>query len=178
MAGQGKVYSREIIAKALNLTEKRVKQMTDSGIIAEASPGNYALYPTMQKYIAYLQNQVADDDKGSDYNLEKARLTRAKREDAELELQVKRQELHRAADVEFILTNMLVAFKAKLETLPHKVLPSIINAPEGKERGERITEVLRVAVDEALNELSAYKPGMFDESVYMSKLDYDTSEES
>ena len=169
--GKSKVYSSEIIAQALSLSTKRVKQLTDDGIITHSTPGNYELYPTMKQYIAYLQALTADDDKTSDYNVEKARLTRAKREDAELALQQKRGELHRAADIEFVMTNMLVAFKAKLETLPHKVLPSIINLPPDREPGEYLLGVLKAAIDEALGELAEYDPALFDEQAYLSEQD-------
>ena len=171
MSGKSKVYSREIIARALNLSEKRVKQLTDDGIIMQSTPGNYELYPTMQRYIAYLQSLTADDDKTSDYNVEKARLTRAKREAAEQALQLTRNELHRAADVEFIMTNMLIAFKAKLETLPHKILPNIISVPPGRDKADYLAEILKTAVDGALDELTDYSPEMFNVGELLAKFD-------
>jgi len=171
MAQQCAIFSRRIIAQVLKRSEKRVKQLTDDGILAEFSPGHYKLVPTVQAFIDYLSIQISDDDPASSYNTEKARLTRAKREDAELALQLKRGELHRAADVEFIMTNMLIAFKAKLEVLPFKVLPSIINVPPDRDKADYLTEVLREAVAEALEELAGYNPGMFDAEQYLAGID-------
>ena len=173
MHKQGMIYTRKIIAQVLTISEKRVKQLTDEGIIEEFSNGHYKLLPSVQAYIGYLQKQLSDDDEASDYNVEKAKLTRAKREDAELELQVKRNELHRASVVEFIMTNMIVAFKAKLEVLPYKVLPSILGVPDGKEKPDRIADILKAAVEEALSELADYNPGQFDPESYLTGLEGD-----
>jgi len=117
MQGKGKIYTRKIIAQVLNLSEKRVKQLTEDGIIEEYSDGHYKLLAAVQGYIKYLQSQVSGEGQATDLNQEKAQLTRIKREDAELELQLKRNELHRSSDVEFIMTNMIIAFKAKLDVL-------------------------------------------------------------
>jgi len=66
---------------------------------------------------------------------------------------------------------MLVAFKAKLETLPYKTLPAIIGVPDGEDRAERVTAILKSAFDEALAELSPYDPAMFDVDTYVAGLD-------
>jgi len=171
MTGKGTIYARRHIAQALELTERHVKRLTDDGVIEEHSPGYYRFLPAVQGYLRYLKSQLSDDGQTSDYNVEKARLTRLKREDAELDIQVKRNELHRSEDVEFIVTNMIVAFKAKLEVLPFKVLPAIVGLPDGANKADRISEILKSAVDEALNELSGYDPGQFDEESYLEGLD-------
>ena len=135
MQSKGKVYTRKVIAQILDTSERQVRRLTDDGVILEFSHGHYKLFPTVQAYINYLRSQLGG---GDDYNAERASLTRVKREDAELELALKRNELHRAADVEFVMGNMLAAFKAKLETLPHKALPSLLNIPPDKDKGEYI----------------------------------------
>jgi hypothetical protein len=107
----------------------------------------------------------------SDHELEREKLARIKREDAELDLMLKKGELHRASDIKFIMANMLIAFKAKLEVLPYKVLPSVIGTPDGEGRADSITGILKSAVAEALAELSEYNPEMFDEETYLAGLD-------
>jgi phage terminase Nu1 subunit (DNA packaging protein) len=159
------------MAELLNLSEKRIRQLSADGIIEEAVAGHYVLVSTVQAYIRYLQRQISDDDATSDYNTEKAKLTKAKREDAEMDLSVKRGELHRAADVEFVMTNMLIAFKSKLLTMPHKVLPDIINLPDDENKNDSIVDIIRGAVMEALNELSGYDPDYFDEEKYIARLE-------
>ena len=158
MGKQGMIYTRRLIAQVLKITEKRVKQLTDEGVIPEISLGHYKLLPAVQGYIGYLQSQISDDDLASDYNVEKARLTRTKRELAELDLQLERNKLHRADSVEFVLTNMLMALKAKISTLPHKVLPAIMGLPDDDSRAEQILAILKDAATNALEELAEYDP--------------------
>ena len=166
MGKQGMIYSRKIIAQVLGISEKRVRQLTEDGVIDEFSQGHYKLLPAVQGYISYLRSLISDDDQSSDYNQEKARLTRIKREDAELDLQVKRNELHHAHIVEFIVTNSILTFKAKMETLPYKVLPQLMAIPEGNDKSERILDVLNKNTAEALTELAAYNPEDFTEGKY------------
>ena len=173
MTNKGKVYTVKFIAQVLDLSEKRVKQMTEEDIIPEYSDGHYKLLPTVQGYIRYLKSQLADDGKATDLTKEKAQLTRIKREGAELDLQLRRNELHQSADVEFIMTNMIIAFKAKLEVLPYKVLPAILSVPEGDNKKDFLVDALKTAIEEALNELSEYDPEYFDEEAYLTKLEGD-----
>ena len=156
-ARYGKIYTRKAIAQLLGLSEKRIKQLTEDGTIKEFSHGHYRLWPTVKSYISYLQNAGGS----LDYNAEKANLTRVKREEAELSLSLRRGELHRAEDVEFILTNMLIAFKAKLEALPHKILPLLINAMEHNNAPNEVLIILRKAIEEAVDELRDYAPDLF-----------------
>jgi len=173
MQVKGKIYTRKVIAQVLNLSEKRIKQLTEDGIIEEYSDGHYKLLPAVQGYVEYLKSQLSSDGQATDLTREKAQLTRLKREDAELDLQLKRNELHHSADVEFIMTNMLIAFKAKMEVFPYKVLPAILNMPDGEDKKDYLVEALKDAVEEALNELSDYDPEYFDEDAYLSKLESD-----
>ena len=154
---QGKIYTRKAIAELLGLSERRIKQLTEDGTIKEFSHGHYKLWPTAKAYITYLQNAAGS----LDYNAEKASLTRVKREDAELSLALRRGQLHRADDVEFILTNMLIAFKAKLEALPNKILPLLINAMQGDTASDEVLVILRKSIEEAVGELRDYVPDLF-----------------
>jgi phage terminase Nu1 subunit (DNA packaging protein) len=161
MGKQGMIYTRKIIAQVLGISEKRVRQLTEEGVLEEFSNGHYKLLPAVQGYVRYLQSLVADDDQSTDYNQEKARLTKIKREDAELDLKHKRNELHHSTDVKFVMSNSLVSFKARLETLPHKVLPLLMNIPEKAGKSERILEILKESVAETLKALSKYNPNDF-----------------
>ena len=161
MGKQATIYTRKVIAQVLGISEKRVQQLTEEGVLEEFSPKHYKFMPAVQGYIGYLQSLVADDDQSTDYNQEKARLTKIKREDAELDLKRKRNELHHSDAVKFVMSNSLLAFKARLETLPHKVLPLLMNIPEGAGKSERILEILKDSVAETLKALSKYNPTDF-----------------
>ena len=161
-----KICSLKIFAQLCNISESEVKQLTASGIIEETSPGYYNLCPAALAYIRYLE-EVNAGKRAAIYNSEKARLTRLKCEDAEMNLQVKRQELHHATDVEFITDNMRAAFTATLKSWSQKLAMRLAQ----EDHSERIIEIMQGAIDEALNELSAYEPGMFDENAYLAKME-------
>ena len=83
------LYTSKAVAQWLGLTERRIRQMRDAGIIREAKPGLYDMKPTVQAYLAYLRNGT------DDLNQQRAELTRAKKEMAKLELDERRGDLHR-----------------------------------------------------------------------------------
>ncbi len=132
--------------------------MTDEGVLVEVSSGHYALAESVKAYIKYLQNLNADKDVTSDYNTEKAKLTKAKREKEEAELALRRGELHLASDIKFVMGNMLTSFKAKVLTIPNKALPKIKNANSDNE----ILSCLKEIVRDTLEELTEYDEELFD----------------
>ncbi len=148
-----RVFKRKIIADLLNLSEKRVKQLTDEGILTEIKKDHYGLKDSVQCYVKYLQNMISDRDYSSDYNVEKTRLTKAKREKEEMELALKSGALHKAEDITFTVSNMLIAFKSKMLSIPSKLAPKV-----AKEKDiNTINALLTDEINEALNELSEYK---------------------
>lgn len=69
-----KLYTSKVIASWLDLSERRVRQLRDEGILTETKPGLFELRPTVSRYISYLR-------KGdNNLNDERAMLTRAKRD--------------------------------------------------------------------------------------------------
>ncbi len=155
----GKGCKRSIVAEMLGLTEKRVKQLTDEGVLKEVVSGHYKLAESIQAYITYLQNKLSDRDETSDYNTEKAKLTKAKREKEEAELALMRGELHRSADVEFVVGTMIVSFRAKMLTVPNKALPEIKAAADDNE----ILSILKHYITDALLELSEFDIHKYDD---------------
>lgn len=149
-----KLYDTKAIARVLKLTERRVRQLKDKGIIEEykAGTGLYDLIPTNHRYIEYLRNRNADSDDAVDYHTERALFIRAKRKDAEFDLAVKERELHAAADVEAVMTGMLTIFKTRILSIPAKLSPILSKKTDKAE----IFRLLKDNLDEALIELSDY----------------------
>lgn len=144
------LYTSKAVASWLGVTERRVRQLRDEGIISEEMPGLYNLRQTVSKYITYIK-------KGSkDLNDERAGLTRAKREAAEMENALRRGELHRTEDIEAGIKNMLLNVKSRLLVLPGKLSEEIAGMAANKGSREEIFDLLSDAVNEALNELKDY----------------------
>lgn len=149
-----KLYDVKTIARILDLTERRVRQLKADGIIAEykGTPGLYELVPTVQSYINYLRKRNPESGENIDYNTERAKLIRAKRLNEEYDLRLKEGDLHTSADIETVLTTMLINFKSRLSSIPAKLAPILAKKTDRAE----INKILKESVDEALNELSDF----------------------
>ena len=117
-----KVYSRKAVAAFLGLTERRIKQLTDDGILQEVRPGLYNLQRATQDYIRSIKDG-ADTGGQLDFKTEKARLMQSKRRLADLELRQRENELHESAVIEQVLSNMLINFRSRLRAIPAKLAP-------------------------------------------------------
>ena len=87
-----------------------------------------------------------------DYNTERAKLVRAKREAQELELKIRKNEVHASAEIEQVMTDMLIRFKTRLMAIPAKLSPRLAKKKDETE----IFKIIKSAVDEALEELSDF----------------------
>ena len=145
-----KVYNVRNTAEILCISQRRVRQLADEGVIPQVGNGWFKLLPAVQGYIRYLQGGNSDET----HRHEKAALVRLKAERERLELQEKQRELHNTRDVELFVSNALVAFKTKLLALPHTVLPALLAAQEGEDYANVAVEILREAVERALAEFS------------------------
>lgn len=150
-----KLYSEKILSELLDLTPRRIRQLRDEGILKEYQKGYYRLKESLYGYIHYLRQQIGESEMAADLSTERAKLTKARREKAELEVRLRKSELHEAKAIEYIMTNALLNFKSKLLALPNKLTPLIINA---KNDNIRISEIIRTGVNEALSELAEYDP--------------------
>lgn len=141
------LYTSKVVAAWLGVTERRVRQLRDEGIISEEMPGLYNLRKTVTRYISYIRKG------SSDLNDERAGLTKAKREAAEMENALRRGELHRTEDIEAGIKNMLLNMKSRLLILPGKLSETLAGMQGNR---EEIFDLLSEAVNEALNELKDY----------------------
>ncbi len=70
-----------VIARPLDLTERRVRQLSAEGVIPKAARGRYELVGAVQGYVRYLRELIPRDEVGAaDYGTERARLVKARAE--------------------------------------------------------------------------------------------------
>ena len=141
-----KLYTSAAIARYLDMTERNVRTLRDKGILTEYKPGLYDLQTATKQYINFLRQ------KNPDYNTERAKLVRAKRENQELELQLRKNELHTTEDIEKIVTDTLVNFRTRLLAIPAKLSPILAKKKDQTE----IFKLMKAAIDETLEELSDF----------------------
>lgn len=106
-----KLYTVKVMANCLDLSERRVRQLREEGILIEAAPGLYELWPNVRRYINFLRGNA---DGKADLNEERAKLTREKRIAAEQENKVKSGELYRKQDIMLGLSTMLMNLRSRI----------------------------------------------------------------
>lgn len=141
-----KYYTSKVVAGWLGLTERRVRQLRDEGIISEAIPGFYDLKSTVTKYIGYIRGGGMNDLNG-----ERAGLTRAKREAAEMENELKRRNVHRTEDIELGLKTLFFNIRSRFLTLPAKLSPPLADMNGNR---DEIYDLIKNSIDEILEEMS------------------------
>ena len=146
-----KLYTAAVVAQWLDISDRRVRQLRQKGVLEEARPGLYNLKDCVHRYIEYLKKDGSAEE-AVDYNAERAKLARAKREKEELELELKRREVLRAADVEKVMVEMLLRFRQKIRNIPVKQSPALAVETDQME----IFLALKRATDEALEELADF----------------------
>lgn len=157
------LFSANDMAKALDLTPRRVQQLANEGILVKASRGKYLAVESVRNYLQYQQEGTYS---GTEVDLQEERALheRAKREKAELIVAVMKGDLHRSRDVEIVLNDMVASFRSRILALPTKLAPQLISKIELAE----IKDILTKEVSEALTELSEYDPQVF----YSNNEDY------
>lgn len=141
------LYTSKVVAAWLGVTERRVRQLRDEGVIEEAKPGLYNLQQCVTRYIGYIRKGNAN------LNDERAMLMRAKREAAEMENELRRGETHRTEDIEAGIKTMCLNIRSRFLMIPAKLSPAL--ASMGGNQAE-IFDALKEAIDETLDELKDY----------------------
>ena len=144
-----RLYTSKVIAGYLGLTERRIRQLRDEGILEEKRPGLYDLRGSIARYIAYIGGGIGKEN----LNAERARLTKEKRLAAEMDNRVKRGELHSTEDIELALSTMLMNFRTKTLAIPAKLSPELAQMNGDR---QKIFDRLRDECEELLQKLSNY----------------------
>lgn len=150
-----------VLTGIFGLSDRRVRQLAEEGIIVRAAKGRYKLVDSVKNYILSLKlaaegNNVDNPDGELDIDEEKALHERVKRHISELKLQTMKGELHKGEDVEKVMVDMLTSFKTRILNIPSKVAPVL----EDRDTAY-IKDRLTMEVTEALEELKDYDPKLF-----------------
>lgn len=134
------------LAKILGLTQGRISQLLDEGIlIRDEESGQPRLHESIKNY--YLSKNATGA--GVNFWTEKALHEKAKREMAELKLQERKGELYIAEEVEQVLAEFFTDFRNKLLGMGHKLAKRL----EGKTAAQ-ICDIIDEEITECLEELS------------------------
>jgi len=148
----GQTYPVTVIAKLLDLTPRRVQQLSGDGVIPKAERGRYELVPSVRGYIKYLRDRaIAADNLPEDAGRNgRARLVKAQAEAQEMENAKERGDLLPATIVEREWTDTTFAFKSRMISIPGKAAPQVVSCNSIPE----VKAILEGMIFEALEELS------------------------
>lgn len=166
------LVNSKVLEALFGVKDRTIRDLADKGIIKRDSHGKYLFWNSAKSYITALKVMNAgksiktDDEEGDlDLDTEKALHEHVKRQITDIKLQLIKGQVHKAEDVESVMTDMFAKFKSKMTALPSKLARKL----EGKGRTE-IQKVLKKEIDNALAELAAYNPADFysDEHIEIS----------
>lgn len=169
----GITVSASVLGNIFGVTDRRIRQMAEEGIVVRAAKGRYKLVDSLKNYLLTLKltaEGVGVELTDGEINIEeeKALHERVKRHISELKLQVMKGSLHEAKDVERVMMDMLAAFKTKIMGIPSKTAPVLENRDAAYIKDHLAKEVV-----EALSELADYDPRMFYGDEYMESEEED-----
>lgn len=147
-----KLYDKFAVAKFLNMTPKNVQRLTEKGVLKPYQGNLYSLVEATHSYIKFLK-ESGENEGGVDLNEERAKLTKVKRLNEELDLAVKQRELHKAEDIDRIVSKMLINFKSRLSAIPAEEADKLAAMTDKA----KIFTHLNGRIKEALLELSDFE---------------------
>ena len=140
-----------VIAKLLDLSERRIQQLSREDVIPKAEHGQYDLIGSVRGYVRYLRDQALKSQAGApDYMAERARFIRARADLAEMEAQEKRLSLIAADQIEAAWIAVLALLRTRLLGLPDRLAPQ---AFEQSTVGDT-WNLIRAAIREVLDDLA------------------------
>jgi len=142
------------LAKILGFSVRRLQQLTKEIPLPQASHGKYELAKTIQVYIGWLKEKIANESEGDALKDETLKLTRAKRIKAELELDLVMGNVHKSEDVMAVVGGMVANVRSRLLDLPVKLAPQMI----AKTNIDQVREIVQKEIFSVLQSLSEYNP--------------------
>ena len=140
-----------VIARLLDLSERRVQQLSREGVIPKAERGQYDLIGSVRGYVRYLRDQALKAQAGApDYAAERARFIRVRADLAEMEAEEKRRSLIAAEQIEAAWIAVLALLRTRLLALPDRLAPQ---AFEQSTVGDT-RNLIRAAIREVLDDLA------------------------
>lgn len=141
-----------VFCKIIGKTRQWVSELTKEGVLVQESRGKYKLDENIQRYIEHLLGGKENDKKPKliDYKTEHEK---TKAEKAALELEQLKGNLHAAADVELLLSDLILTTKSRLLAVPSRIATECEN-----ESAEFVESTVRREIETALATLARYTP--------------------
>lgn len=158
---QENLISSLTLGEIIGVTDERVRQLEDKGILSSVIlPGQghkkmFDLAPSVKAYVEYIKKGTTPSTNSMSEAMLVAELRykEARAGKIELELAELKGQMHRAEDVEKVVSDMVAKLRAAVLALPGRLAVDAAKAATAKEA----SAVIKTAVDELLNETADYK---------------------
>lgn len=148
------------LASVLGLTARRVRQLTQDGVVTSSSPGKYILADAVQAYISSvsrggLTKEEAEEAKKIEQVKAKAEATlkTSKAKIAQAEAKELSGQMHRSEDVAAMTAELIYTIRGALMALPSRVA---INAAALSDPAE-VAEYMRGEVNQIAEEIAQFR---------------------
>ena len=145
-------YPIDTLCKLLDLTPRRVQQLTAEGVLIKVERGRYDLVRSVRGYVKYLRDRALKSDMrdgDESINASKQRKIKAEAELAELDLMERQGELVRTEDVAKRWNNLGAVVRTNILAV------SSIAAPQCEgQTASAIETIIAQQIDDALENIS------------------------
>jgi phage terminase Nu1 subunit (DNA packaging protein) len=142
------------LSNVIGITTRHINRLDDEGVFVKIDRGKYQLCASVKTYIEKYVRPDENADKKVSFNEEKALLTKAQREKAEIELDELRDSIYRSDYIIPIMQNLLLGVRNRLLAIPQRCAPQVMAASESID----VQEIIRREIYDALSELAEWKP--------------------
>lgn len=151
MSAGAPTYPVTTIAKLLMLSERRVQQLTAEGVIPKSERGRYELAPAVQGYIRFLQERTMGNNEKMpiDYHVEKARLTKAQADAAELDFARAKGEIAPIKEFERVQAARYAVIRTNIMNVPQRAVLQLLGETDETLFKQKLRAELMLALETA-----------------------------
>lgn len=148
------------LADLLMLTEQRIRQLVQAGVIPRTGRGSYEMAPAVQGYIRYLKDRMVGPNSPAAGSIgdHKERLLKARADQAEFDAAASAGNFLDRVKVTHLVTGMIIRAKTRLLGIPSKAAPLVAVETEP----EPCRAIIQKLIHEALAELRSTDPSLAD----------------
>lgn len=148
------IIGTQELATIIGITTRHINRLDAEDVFIKVGRGQYKLCQSIQTYIDKYVRVNEENKKDVSYEEEKALLTKAQREKAEIELAELRDEIYRADHIIPIIQELLLGARNRLLAIPPRAAPQVMASTELVD----VQEIIKREIYDALNELAEWKP--------------------
>ncbi|MGG4452319.1 hypothetical protein [Brevibacillus porteri] len=148
------------LAAIVGKTPQWIRQLTRDKVLKQVSRGKYSLGEAVQAYCEHVSGGKEEEQKPRLIDF-KTQHEKTKAEKAELELDQMKGNLHAAADVERLLSDLILTIKSRLLGVPSRIATDCEN-----ETADVVESVVRREIETALSAMSKYTPDQIGGDAY------------